>query len=133
MDLAIVRGQCTATVKDASLAGRRLALVQAVTPEGESRGPVEVALDVTSAAPGTLVLLARGSAARLPVENRQVAVDLSIVAIVDDVTMPGTQPAAATSSAAAKTPAAAKKTAKTAKSARKTATGPSRTGGRNHG
>lgn len=92
MDLAVVRGQCTATVKEPSLVGRRLALVQRVSPDGEPEGPVEVALDVTSAAPGQLVVLARGSAARLPAENRQLATDLSVVAIVDEVTLSRTTP-----------------------------------------
>lgn len=87
MDLAVVRGQCTATVKEASLSGRRLALVQRVGTEGEPLGPIEVALDVTSAAPGQFVLLARGSAARLPTDTRQLAVDLTVIAIVDEITV----------------------------------------------
>jgi len=87
MQLAVVRGLCTATVKDSSLAGRRLVLVQGVTPQGKPEGPVEVALDVTSAASGQLVLLARGSAARQAADNRQLAVDLSVVAIVDEVSL----------------------------------------------
>lgn len=87
MDLAMVRGQCTATVKEPSLAGHRLALVQRVSPDGVAEGGIEVALDVTSAAPGQLVVLARGSAARLPAQTRQLATDLTVVAIVDEVTL----------------------------------------------
>ena len=111
MQLAIVRGLCTATVKDQSLAGRRLVLVQGVTPQGKPEGPVEVALDVTSAASGQLVLLARGSAARQAADNRQLAVDLSVVAIVDEVSLaavpsavPGTAPARPRTTSAASTP-----------------------------
>ncbi|MDQ4052005.1 MAG: hypothetical protein M3237_04810 [Actinomycetota bacterium] len=111
MQLAVVRGLCTATVKDQSLAGRRLVLVQGVTPQGKPDGPVEVALDVTSAASGQLVLLSRGSAARQAADNRQLAVDLSVVAIVDEVSLtevPSTVPGAASTrsrtTSAAKTP-----------------------------
>lgn len=86
MDLAVVVGQCTATVKDTSLNGRKLALVRRTDIDGSSVGEVEVALDVTGAGPGHLVLLVRGSAARQPVDVRQIPADLAIVAIVDEVT-----------------------------------------------
>lgn len=87
MRLAVVRGQCTATVKDPSLGSRRFALVQTIDAEGNPDGPLEVALDVTSAAAGQTVLVTRGSAARIPESNRQVAADLAVVAIVDEVTL----------------------------------------------
>lgn len=87
MELAIVLGQCTATVKDASLGGRKLAVVQGIDPSGATVRPAEVALDITGAAAGQTVLLARGSAARQPADNRQLASDLSIVAIVDEITV----------------------------------------------
>lgn len=86
MELARVVGQCTATVKESSLDGRKLALVCRTSISGEQIGEVEVALDVTGAAPGQLVIITRGSAARQPVDNRQLAVDLSVIAIVDAVT-----------------------------------------------
>jgi len=122
MELARVVGQCTATVKEGSLAGRRLALVRQADPEGVPTGPVEVALDVTGAGPGALVVLVRGSAARQPAENRQLATDLSIIAIVDEVNLVADQSAtgAARPSAAA-TRAATKKTAATRSAPSKTA------------
>lgn len=93
MQFATVVGQCTATVKDASLEGRKLALVQPSDPDGNPIGPVEVALDTTGAGSGQLVLVVRGSAARLPADTRQLASDLTIVAIVDQVTSaPGRRP-----------------------------------------
>lgn len=87
MYLARIRGQCTATIKDDSLTGHRFALVQRVTIEGAADGGVEVALDVTSAAPGQTVLVATGSAARQSAGARQLATDLTIVAIIDEVTL----------------------------------------------
>lgn len=92
MELAVVTGQCTATVKDTSLGRRRFALVQTVDPSGNPIGRVEVALDVTAAAAGQMVLLTRGSAARLPADIRQIATDLSIVAIIDEVTVAAPRP-----------------------------------------
>lgn len=88
MELAVVVGHCTATVKDASLSGRRFALVRGTDDTGKPVGGLEAALDVTGAGVGQVVLLTRGSAARQPAENRQLAADLSIVAIVDDLTLP---------------------------------------------
>jgi len=88
MELAVVVGHCTATVKDNSLEGRKLALVRAADDSGTPVGSMEVALDVTGAGVGQLVLLTRGSSARQPAENRQLPTDLSIVAIVDELTVP---------------------------------------------
>ncbi len=88
MQLAVVVGTVTATVKDASLAGRKLALVRVIEPDGTPTAPPEVALVVSSAGVGERVLVVRGSAARQPAPNRSLATDLSIVAIVDDVTVP---------------------------------------------
>jgi microcompartment protein CcmK/EutM len=85
MQLAVVVGSVTATVKDAGLAGRKLSLVRVVGPDGSPGPDLEVALDVTSAGVGEQVLLVRGSAARQPAPNRSLAADLSIVAIVDEV------------------------------------------------
>lgn len=87
MQLAVVRGQCTATIKDASYGGRRLVLVQCVDETGEPTAPVEVALDVTAAAAGQTVLVARGSAARVVADIRQAAADLAVVAIVDHLSV----------------------------------------------
>lgn len=86
MELAVVVGHCTATVKDTSLEGRKLAIVRRTDAEGAVSGDAEVALDVTGAGPGTLVLLVRGGAARQPADTRQLPTDLSIVAIVDEMT-----------------------------------------------
>lgn len=86
MEFAVVVGQCTATVKDDSLEGRKLAVVRQADTEGTPFGEVEVALDVTGAGAGQLVLLVRGGAARQPADTRQLPADLAIVAIVDEVT-----------------------------------------------
>ncbi|WP_436326249.1 EutN/CcmL family microcompartment protein [Brevibacterium sp. FAM 27836] len=85
MDLAIVKGKVASTVKESVLNGHRLALVQIVDLQGNPQGKPEVALDVTSAASGQMVLLARGSAARMTSATRQLPADLTVVAIVDEI------------------------------------------------
>lgn len=84
MELAIVTGSCTATIKDPTLHGRKLTLVRRADPGGTAVGDTEVAVDVADSTPGQLVLLTRGSAARQPAEIRSQATDLTIVGIVDE-------------------------------------------------
>lgn len=85
MELATVIGVCTATVKDAALEGRKLALVQRIDETGTPIAAVEVALDTAGAGEHSMVLLVRGSAARQPAQNRQLPVDLTVIAVVDHV------------------------------------------------
>lgn len=96
MHLAVVTGSCTATIKDPTLDGRRLAVVRLADETGTAIGQPEVALDVTSATPGQLVLVVRGSSARQPADVRAVATDLTIVGIVDELTTCTTSPPADT-------------------------------------
>jgi ethanolamine utilization protein EutN len=83
MELARIVGSVTATLKDGSLQGVKLALVQRVDADANAIGAVEVAVDTQSVGDGELVLVARGSAARQPEIARGVPSDLTIVAIVD--------------------------------------------------
>lgn len=86
MRLAVVTGSCTATIKDPSLTGRKFAVVRMADETGTTEGPPEVALDVTSATAGQLVLVVRGSSARQPADVRAAVTDLTIVGIVDELT-----------------------------------------------
>jgi len=85
MEMARVIGSLSATLKDGSLAGLRLALVQVVDEQGAVVSSTEVAVDTQSVGIGELVLLVRGSGSRQAEMTRGVAADLTIVAIVDDV------------------------------------------------
>jgi carbon dioxide concentrating mechanism protein CcmL len=85
MELAHVLGSVTATAKTESLLSHKLLVVQSQDPAGSDARPSEVAVDTVGAGPGDHVLIARGSAARLPPETRAAATDLTIVAIVDAV------------------------------------------------
>src|SRR5690625_4247715 len=67
MQLAKVLGQVVSTVKDSGLDSFKLLLVQDATGAGSSRtsGPVYVAVDLIGAGESELVLVTKGSAARV--------------------------------------------------------------------
>ncbi len=85
MELAHVLGSVTATAKTESLLSHKLLVVAPQDPAGGGSRPAEVAVDTVGAGPGDQVLIARGSAARLPPQTRAAATDLTIVGIVDAV------------------------------------------------
>lgn len=85
MQIALVTGSCTATIKDSSLHGQKLAVIRVADEHGKPSGQAEVALDVTGCAAGQLVLITRGSSARQPSQTRAIATDLTIVGIVDEL------------------------------------------------
>lgn len=72
-----VTGTVTATVKDASLTGAALLVVDV--------GTEIVALDTVGAGAGDTVLITTGSGARAPTQATGTPVDASIIAIVDRV------------------------------------------------
>lgn len=82
MRRARVTGTVTATVKDPGLAGATLLLCQSESAE-------LVAVDTVGAGVGDEVLVAEGSAARLPAQTSGAPIDASIIAIVDTVAQPG--------------------------------------------
>jgi microcompartment protein CcmK/EutM len=97
MEMARVVGQVVSTVKHAGLTGFTLLLVETVDQKGqpaESRdlpgSAPYVALDLTGAGTGEVVLVARGSGARVPDQSAGAPTDAAAVAIVDSVVL-GTQ------------------------------------------
>ncbi|MBC6443735.1 MAG: EutN/CcmL family microcompartment protein [Rhodobacteraceae bacterium] len=79
MKLARVTGSVHATVKDAALTGTKLLLCR------EHGGQAFVAADTVGAGAGDTVLIATGSAARMPQVTAGAPHDAAIVAIVDRV------------------------------------------------
>lgn len=79
MILGRVTGNVTATAKDAALVGGKLLLV-ATDAAGEI-----VALDTVGAGAGDEVLVATGSAARMPQAASGAPVDATIIAIIEHV------------------------------------------------
>ncbi len=81
---AQVIGTVVATVKDPSLTGQRLLLIQPLTPEGEaSKSPPLVAIDAVGVGVSERVLYVKGKEASFPFLPETVLADAGIVARVD--------------------------------------------------
>lgn len=85
MKLGRVTGTVTATAKDARLGGLTLLVCDIVDGKGKVLEPALVAADTVGAGTGDQVLIATGSAARLPVRTTGAPVDAAVTAIVDRV------------------------------------------------
>lgn len=91
MELARVVGQVVSTVKCPGLEGLKFLLVADVESrqvEHETGRPY-LAVDLVGAGEGELVVVAAGSAARVPEGTRQVATDRAVIAIVDQAVVGG--------------------------------------------
>ncbi|MBN6206343.1 EutN/CcmL family microcompartment protein [Ralstonia pickettii] len=84
MYLGRVIGNVIATTKDSSLQGKKMLIVEKLTYNLEPLASSEVAIDTVGAGNGEIVLLTKGSTARI-VTGKESAVDTAIVAIVDSV------------------------------------------------
>jgi len=85
MQIARVTGTVTATVKEPSLAGTKLLVVDI---EGSASNVLDrslVAADMCGAGVGDLVLVTTGSAARLSSGAGTLPVDAAIIAVIDHV------------------------------------------------
>lgn len=85
MELGKVVGQVVSTVRDSGMPNLTLLLVDIVDKDGKVILGSQVAADTIGAGEGEMVLLVRGSSARMIMESRT-PLDLSIVGIVDQVT-----------------------------------------------
>lgn len=83
MFLARVAGTVVATRKDPKLEGHKLLLVVPVDPDGNDEGGYVVAVDTVNAGYKEMVLVVRGSSARMADGMAERPVDASIVGIVD--------------------------------------------------
>jgi len=73
------------TVKNDSLSGQRLLIVQPLTPELKETGRRLICADCVGAGAGELVYWCRGRESSFPFLPREVPSDSTIVAIVDEV------------------------------------------------
>lgn len=85
MFLGKVIGRVWATVKDARFEGRRLLLVQPLSPELAPTGKPLVCADATGAGAGELVYYCRGREATYAFLPHEVPSDSTIVGIVDEL------------------------------------------------
>lgn len=83
MQLARVIGTIVATVKNDSLEGRKLLIVQSLNARLQPQGAPLVALDAIGAGVGELVFWCRGKEASFPFKREDTPTDCTIVAIID--------------------------------------------------
>ncbi len=83
MQLARVVGTVISTVKNESLKGRKILIVQNVNEQLEEIGNPLVALDAIGAGVGELIFWCRGKEASFPFKRDATPTDCTIVGIVD--------------------------------------------------
>src|SRR5262249_21127330 len=83
MQLARVIGNVVSTVKNTTLEGRKLLVIQALDGNLRQVGKPLVAIDSVGAGAGELVFWCRGKEASFPFEGSEVPTDCTIVGIVD--------------------------------------------------
>lgn len=98
MFLARVTGQVVASVKDKTLQGQKLLVVEPLSVKYDdakspaSLGPTGraiVAIDVVGCGDGQLVLICQGSSARMTEQTKNLPADAVIIGIVDEATYAG--------------------------------------------
>lgn len=83
MQLARVLGNIIATIKNSTLEGRKLMVIQTLDAQLRPVGKPLVAVDSVGAGPGELVFWCRGKEASFPFAGSEVPTDCTIVGIVD--------------------------------------------------
>lgn len=83
MQLARVIGTVVATVKNESLDGRTLLVIQTLNKDLAPQGKPMVAVDSVGAGVGELVFWCRGKEASFPFKREDTPTDCTIVGIVD--------------------------------------------------
>ena len=83
MQLARVIGNVVATIKNDSLSGGKLLVVQTVNKDLQPIGSPMVAIDSVGAGVGELVFWCRGKEASFPFKREDTPTDCTIVGIVD--------------------------------------------------
>ncbi|MBZ5724785.1 MAG: EutN/CcmL family microcompartment protein [Acidobacteriia bacterium] len=85
MYLGRVVGCVWATVKDPSLEGQRMLVIQPLTPDLRDTGKRLICLDTTGAGAGETIYWVRGKEASFPFLPKEPPVDTTVVGIVDSV------------------------------------------------
>ena len=85
MNLGKIVGTVVDTVKDSSLMGVKLLLMQPLSDALEPMGPVIAAADPIGARPGDIVMWVGSREASLALENKFAPVDAAVVGLVDRI------------------------------------------------
>jgi ethanolamine utilization protein EutN len=88
MILGRVIGKVVATMKNETLKGQRLLIVQPIDRDGHDKGKAVVALDSVGAGAGEVVYWCRGKEASFPFLPEEVPTETTIVGIVDEINVP---------------------------------------------
>jgi ethanolamine utilization protein EutN len=88
MLLGRVIGNVVATMKNESLVGQRLLIVQPIDRNGRDKGKAIVALDSVGAGAGETIYWCRGKEASFPFLPAEVPTEATIVGIVDAINIP---------------------------------------------
>jgi microcompartment protein CcmK/EutM len=88
MQLARVIGEVVSTMKDASLTGLKLLVLQPISAAGKAEGRTLVAVDSVGAGVGEEVFFVRGREAAFPFYPQEPPTDAAIVGIVDERHVP---------------------------------------------
>ncbi len=83
MQLARVIGNVVSTIKNESLEGRKILIVQNLNEDLKPVGSPLIALDAIGAGIGELVFWCRGKEASFPFKRDDTPTDCTIVAIID--------------------------------------------------
>lgn len=83
MQIARVIGTVVSTMKNESLDGRKLLIVQTLDADLKDKGKPMVALDSVGAGVGELVFWCRGKEASFPFKREEIPTDCTIVGIID--------------------------------------------------
>ena len=89
MDFGIVTGNVVCTVKDKKIDGRKLLLIQPVNDELKPAGLPVVGIDSVGAGEGEVVLIVKGSSARMTSVTQDRPVDCTVMGIVDYIEKSG--------------------------------------------
>lgn len=89
MMLGRVIGNVVCTMKNASLEGRKLLLVQPIDREGKDKGKPFVAVDSVGAGAGETIYWCRGREASFPFLPGELPTEATIVGIVDAINIHG--------------------------------------------
>lgn len=83
MQIARVIGTVVSTVKNETLHGRKILIVQTLNADLEAKGQPMIALDAVGAGVGELVFWCRGKEASFPFKRDSTPTDCTIVGIID--------------------------------------------------
>ena len=89
MLLGRVIGNVVCTMKNTSLTGQKLLIVQPLDRNGRDKGRPVIALDSVGAGAGETIYWCRGKEASFPFLPSEPPADATIVGIVDAVNIPG--------------------------------------------